>query len=143
MIAHHLDADHLGNDEDWEGSDAAFTCPACAKVFLVSSILHGGRRPCPRCALTVGVCQGGQNSGGIARIEWSSGNDRPALNDLLRAFASGSISAGRAADLAGLTKGEFLDHASASGISPFNIRAETIDDAIRGDLESIGRTKPA
>lgn len=38
-----LDPNALGHDEDWEGNNAAFRCPVCAKVFIVNSTrMHGG-----------------------------------------------------------------------------------------------------
>jgi hypothetical protein len=34
--------DHMRDDEDWEGNNAAVTCPACGKVFIVSELIHPG-----------------------------------------------------------------------------------------------------
>lgn len=31
-----LNPDGLKQDEDWEGNNAALTCPLCEKVFIVS-----------------------------------------------------------------------------------------------------------
>ena len=36
----------LGQDADWGGNNAAFTCPVCKKVFIVSAQLHNGSREC-------------------------------------------------------------------------------------------------
>jgi hypothetical protein len=47
-----IDRNSIKQDEDWEGNNAAFTCPLCKKVFLVSGLLHEGRRDCPNpCAV--------------------------------------------------------------------------------------------
>ena len=66
-----------GHDEDWEGNNAAFKCPLCNKVFIVSVLLHKsndgekGYRVCPGCGKSVGRVKGGRRSGGTASIEWS------------------------------------------------------------------------
>jgi predicted RNA-binding Zn-ribbon protein involved in translation (DUF1610 family) len=67
----------LGFDEDWEGNNAAFRCPACSKVFIVSDTrMHigpngeKGYRKCPNCAKSIGRVRGGRKSGGSASIEW-------------------------------------------------------------------------
>jgi len=57
-------------DADWHGNNAAFTCPVCNKVFLVSAILNepGGERGvrlCPNCKTSTGRI----NAEG-ASIEW-------------------------------------------------------------------------
>lgn len=68
-----LDPTRLGDDEDWEGNNAAFRCPSCGKVFLVSgSRVHRGERRCPKCGKSVGriSTKGGRQSGGTASIEW-------------------------------------------------------------------------
>lgn len=52
-----LDRDDLRKDEDWVGNNAAFTCPHCGTVFLVSGRQHGdGRRRCPGCEKSEGFC---------------------------------------------------------------------------------------
>jgi len=44
------DPNNLGHDEDWEGNNAAFTCPHCGEVFIVSGTrVHNGERSCPEC----------------------------------------------------------------------------------------------
>jgi predicted RNA-binding Zn-ribbon protein involved in translation (DUF1610 family) len=58
------------DDEDWEGNNAAFTCPACRKVFIVSEPIHKGSRPCPRCGKSIGHINGGRKSGGSAHLTW-------------------------------------------------------------------------
>lgn len=44
----------LGKGEDWVGNNAAFTCPECGKVFLVSGLIHRQGRPCPGCERSIG-----------------------------------------------------------------------------------------
>jgi predicted RNA-binding Zn-ribbon protein involved in translation (DUF1610 family) len=74
MPIRNLDPDKLGHSEDWEGNNAAFACPACGKVFIVSDMLHhgpgGGDRECPNCGKSVARVKGGRKSGGTASIEW-------------------------------------------------------------------------
>ncbi len=73
-----LDQDNLGMDEDWVGNNAAFRCPHCGKVFLVSGTrIHGGdktrpsSRKCPNCGKSTGRCTIlGKPSGGSASLEW-------------------------------------------------------------------------
>ena len=36
MPVRNLDPLRLEHNEDWEGNNAAFTCPLCQKVFIVS-----------------------------------------------------------------------------------------------------------
>ncbi len=50
----------IRDDEDWEGNNAAFTCPVCKKFFIVSALLHQGRRTCPnaKCGKISGLGQG-------------------------------------------------------------------------------------
>lgn len=47
-----LDKNNLGLTEDWYGNNAAISCFACTKVFLVSQILHRRGRACPHCGVT-------------------------------------------------------------------------------------------
>jgi len=67
-----LDAMDLKKDEDWEGNNAAFTCPnpQCRKVFIVSAMIHRNGRQCPACGKSTGNVKGGRNADGIASIEW-------------------------------------------------------------------------
>jgi hypothetical protein len=69
-----IDKDHMAADEDWEGNNAAFSCPVCRKVFLVSSHMHEGKRECPSCHKSTGYVEGGKKSEGKARIEWPNSN---------------------------------------------------------------------
>lgn len=72
MPTKNLDPANLGMDEDWEGNNAAFRCPHCGKVFLVSGTrIHNGVRACPNCGRSTGRCDiKGKKSGGTASIEW-------------------------------------------------------------------------
>jgi hypothetical protein len=67
-----LDPNALGVDEDFHGNVAAFTCPVCGKVFLVSSSLDRLGRACPNpaCGRSFGLVVGGATSGGVATLEW-------------------------------------------------------------------------
>jgi transcription elongation factor Elf1 len=65
-----LDPMDLKMEEDWEGNNAAFTCPKCGKVFIVSAMIHRDGRQCPACCKSTGRVKGGRKSGGIASIEW-------------------------------------------------------------------------
>ena len=73
-----LDPNNLPKDADWEGNNAAFTCPKCGKVFIVSWLVHHGKRRCPnkKCGKYTGYCdkKGRKEvikSGGTAPyIEW-------------------------------------------------------------------------
>jgi len=64
-----LDSNNPGLDNDWHGNNAAFTCPACKRVFIVSAIIDRGSRKCPKCEKSEGFCSGGPDKGS-ARIEW-------------------------------------------------------------------------
>lgn len=57
-------------DSDFLGNNAAFTCPLCNKVFIVSGFLNGGKSPCPNCGKSIGHVKGGAKSGGNAFIEY-------------------------------------------------------------------------
>lgn len=75
MAVRHIDKEHQARDEDWEGNNAAFSCPVCGKVFLVSAYMHGdghkGARPCPGCKKSTGnVGESKKDPEGFARIEW-------------------------------------------------------------------------
>ena len=62
----------IGDDEDWEGNNDAFTCSVCRKVSIVSALLHQGRRTCPnpKCGKSVGWVRGGRLSGGDEGIRF-------------------------------------------------------------------------
>jgi transcription elongation factor Elf1 len=76
MSARTVDATELRHDEDWEGNNAAFSCPVCRKVFIVSATIHQGQRVCPSCGRSRGYVSGGKKSGGSALIEWSDGPEQ-------------------------------------------------------------------
>ena len=72
-----LTPNDLGQDEDWEGNNAAFKCPLCEKIFIVSDTrMHvspdgeKGYRKCPSCGESIGRITGGRKSEGTASIEW-------------------------------------------------------------------------
>ncbi len=66
--------DPTRRDEDWEGNNAAFCCPSCSKVFIVSGMMHKNGRPCPSCGRSTGYVRGGKLSEGAAYIEWAESN---------------------------------------------------------------------
>ncbi len=71
--ARDLDPSNLGLDEDQQGNNAAFKCPHCGKVFIVSGStgIHRGERKCPKCGMSTGRCDmKGKKSGGKASLEW-------------------------------------------------------------------------
>ncbi len=77
MPIKNLNPTGLEQDEDWEGNNAAFTCPVCQKVFIVSDTrMHigpqkeRGYRECPSCAKSLARVNGGRKSRGTASIEW-------------------------------------------------------------------------
>ena len=75
MPIRQLDPDRTKHslDEDWEGNNAAFRCPHCGKVFIVSgSRVHTGERKCPECEKSTGRISKklGRKSGGTASLEW-------------------------------------------------------------------------
>ena len=76
MTVRHLDPRlfYLGTsaqaDADWYGNNAAFTCPCCSKVYLVSKYLNNGGRQCPNCGKSRAFVTGSPNKDGKARIEW-------------------------------------------------------------------------
>jgi transcription elongation factor Elf1 len=71
MINRIIERNSIRDDEDREGNNAAFSCPLCNKVFIVSVTLHSGRRTCPKCGKSTTWVIGGKTSGGSAGIEWT------------------------------------------------------------------------
>jgi hypothetical protein len=74
MVVRNIDRNAIGLNEDWEGNNAAFSCPACNKVFIVSALLHGGQRECPNCGKSKGFVHGSKQTGGSASIKWGNAN---------------------------------------------------------------------
>ena len=62
-----LDKENLSQNEDWAGNNAAFLCPHCSKVFVVSGHQHRQGRRCPRCEGSKGYVS---IKGDEARFEW-------------------------------------------------------------------------
>ena len=62
-----LDKDSLNDDEDWNGNNAAFTCPHCSNVFVVSGYKNPHGRRCTSCKKSKGVVA---KDGTSARLEW-------------------------------------------------------------------------
>lgn len=63
---------------DWHGNNAAFSCPMCSKVFVVSGFLAEGAngRGCPGCGKSIGFVSGSfREEGSQARIEWELDDD--------------------------------------------------------------------
>jgi hypothetical protein len=61
--------------KDWVGNNAAFSCPGCKRIFIVSWMLHRSGRPCPDCKEWVGVVSkdGDGKPDAFARIEQARG----------------------------------------------------------------------
>ncbi len=143
MATHRLDPSNLERREDWEGNNAAFACPVCDKVFIVSGLIHHGRRPCPDCGQSVGYCEGGKIAGGQARIEWPDGEGAGPEANLrlmaaLKLFEVGRISSGKASEIAGLSKAEFLEVCGRYAVSAFNIPPADLEAELRSDIDAIG-----
>jgi hypothetical protein len=49
VSARMIDRNSIGLDQDWEESNAAFTCPVCTKIFIVIALFHqdGGSTQIP------------------------------------------------------------------------------------------------
>ncbi len=65
MPARNLDPSDLGQDEDWEGNNAAFKCRHCGKVFIVSAQIHAGKRNCPEGGKSTGYCDMAAKNPGV------------------------------------------------------------------------------
>jgi transcription elongation factor Elf1 len=76
MTTRYIDRNAIGHDEDWQGNNAAFTCPACKKVYIVSAQMHKEGRDCPNqnCGKSTGLVVGGKDSGGTASISRPNSN---------------------------------------------------------------------
>ena len=70
MQRRYLDRNDFGN-EDWYGNNAAFKCPECEKIFIVTSFLNPKGRPCPHCEKSFAYCTGSpRNKKSEAYIEY-------------------------------------------------------------------------
>ncbi len=72
MARREIAPEALARDEDLYGNNAAFTCPLCGKVFIVSQYLNHNGRPCTKCGESTGHIK--EDSGGRieAFIEWGN-----------------------------------------------------------------------
>ena len=57
-------------DADFHGNNAAFSCPECGNLFIVSGMMDKSGRKCPQCGKSKGYVDGGAKSGGNAWIEY-------------------------------------------------------------------------
>lgn len=55
----------------------------------------------------------------------------------LKMFELGKLSSGKAAELAGLSRVEFLEACGRYRVSPFNYPADELEGELRADLEAI------
>ena len=69
MPKKHLTSKRYVHGHDWRGNNAAFTCPVCRKVFIVSQLFDKDGRKCPECKKATGYCTGAPGRG-QAFIEW-------------------------------------------------------------------------
>ena len=60
----------------------------------------------------------------------------------LKMFEFGKLSSGKAAELAGLTRVEFLEMCGRYRVSVFNYPPEALDAELRSDLEAARQAKP-
>src|ERR1017187_764990 len=64
-----LNARQPGLKADWLGNNAAFECPVCGKVYLVSGFINPVRT-CPGCGQSHGHVTGSRQGGGKAYVVW-------------------------------------------------------------------------
>ena len=69
MKTKNLNARQPGLKEDWLADNAAFECPVCGKVYLVSGSLNPVR-VCPGCGQSHGHVTGSRQGGGKAFVVW-------------------------------------------------------------------------
>ena len=55
----------------------------------------------------------------------------------LKMFELGKLSSGKAAELAGLSRVEFLEACGRYRVSPFNYQADEMEGELRSDLEAV------
>jgi hypothetical protein len=74
MAMRYLRRDNSEVDAYWHGNNAAFTCPCCNRVFLVSAHMNqrGLQCPPPGCGKSHGYVHGGRDSDGFAVITWQT-----------------------------------------------------------------------
>lgn len=68
-----FDRNNPPENGDWVGNNAAFTCPLCERVFIVTTMpsIHDGQRTCPACARSTPFVTGGRlNPAAQAFITW-------------------------------------------------------------------------
>jgi len=71
MSGKQINFDNPKSNEDWHGNNAAFSCPYCGKIFIVSGLIDKGERKCPVCQKSTGYCDNkSAKEGGTAHIEW-------------------------------------------------------------------------
>jgi|GEM_PF-6311377 len=70
MPIRRIDPHCLLANEDWVENIAAFTCPACGCVFIVSEDLHREGRNCPGCFKARGHVKGRRDHRGTAEVRW-------------------------------------------------------------------------
>jgi predicted HTH domain antitoxin len=58
----------------------------------------------------------------------------------LKMFELGKISSGKASELAGMSRGEFLEACGRYRVSVFNYPDEEAEEEIRGDFETVKKT---
>jgi len=68
-----LERDSDDEQHDWVGNNAAFTCPVCNNVFLVSEHMNPHGRKCPSCKKSIARVQAKERKGkkAYASIEWT------------------------------------------------------------------------
>lgn len=71
MATREIDPNAKARDEDRVGNNAAFTCPKCGKVFIVSRLINGEEgRACPWCQQSRGYAPANDADEAGARITW-------------------------------------------------------------------------
>ncbi|MBI3328830.1 MAG: UPF0175 family protein [Nitrospinae bacterium] len=60
----------------------------------------------------------------------------------LKMFELGKLSSGKAAELAGLSRVEFLDMCGRYRVSVFNYTPEELEGELQADLQALRRTQP-
>ena len=71
MPVRFLDRNDKGANIVWNGNNAAFTCPVCSQVFIVSGFSDKKGRACPVCKKSIAFITDIE-----AKIEWDT-NKQP------------------------------------------------------------------